>query len=193
MRVFKHLLASAVVFVVWTNPLQAQSDRDTILKAIGAHTIRSIDFDICLPASSQEYEALGKNGVIKITADSAIRTELPLKSVFVRAKGLRIPLHRLAFFPISAEERGHFKQISFYLIPIYLTKRDATLEADFTGERKNFGIATFNANGAYYDSNAPAFVRLDEYDDPSEPSEAALSALLEREYPDYFAATQTGE
>lgn len=84
------------------------------------------------------------------------------------------------------ERMGTRNRVSFYLIPIQITKMEAELEVDFSGERKAFGVQKFSKGAGYFDKDAPAFVRLDEYDDPSEPDAKALAALLAREYPDYF-------
>ena len=53
------------------------------ISEIGGEAIRSISFDLCLPADGHEYEALGKNAIIILTSSTAIAPELPLKSVFV--------------------------------------------------------------------------------------------------------------
>src|SRR3546814_4851187 len=65
-----------------------------------------------------------------------------------------------------------YEQVSFYVIPIQFTKQEGRLLADFTGERRGFGISTFGPT--MYDDAAPAFVRLDAYDSPGEPDEASL-------------------
>jgi hypothetical protein len=155
------------------------------LSDLEAQSIRTVSFDLCLPSTSEEYAALGKHAVVMLTSRSAIATELPLRSVYVLANGIRVPLQRLARTERS-QSGNRAEQTSFYLIPIYLTKIDATLEVDFAGERKGFGVATFAANGAFYATDAPAFVRLDEYDNPSEPDFDAVGELLSREYPMFF-------
>ena len=167
------------------SPAEAQ-DVDAALKPIGAEAIRSVDSDLCLPADSEEYVALGKNAVLMLTARSAIAAELPLRSVYVSAKGLRIPLQRWARMEKTTRDDGSSAQVSFYLIPIYLTKMKAALEVDFAGDRKAFGVMSFAEGAGYYSKDTPAFVRLDEYDDPSEPDSQRLAGLLKREYPDYF-------
>src|SRR3546814_10692054 len=83
-----------------------------------------------------------------------------------------------------SQNGDRYEQVSFYVIPIQFTKQEGRLLADFTGERRGFGISTFGPT--MYDDAAPAFVRLDAYDSPGEPDEASLRKLLVREYPDYF-------
>lgn len=153
------------------------------LKALSANVVRSIEFDLCLPATAQEYVALGKNAIIMLEASSAIETELPLKSVFVQVGEIRIPLQRIWRSEI-APSGDRFVQVSFYLVPIQRTKKPGRLAADFAGERSDFGISTFGPD--FYDDGAPAFARLDEYDNASEPDMDAVRRVLRREYPDQY-------
>jgi hypothetical protein len=168
-----------------------QKDTD-ILKVLRDNTIRRVDFDVCYPASDEEYRAMGKNAVVMLTADSVSSSELPLKTAYVISKGVRVPLQRLAVF--DKHQTGgngsneYTEQISFYLLPIYLMKRDAKLMVDFNGPRSGFEVTTYSAHEGL-DPSLPAFLRLDEYDSPSDPDLNAVSALLQREYPDYFNAS----
>src|SRR3546814_14956213 len=86
-----------------------------------------------------------------------------------------------------AQNGDRYEQVSFYVIPIQFTKQEGRLLADFTGERRGFGISTFGPT--MYDDAAPAFVRLDAYDSPGEPDEASLRKLLVREYPEIGRAS----
>lgn len=58
--------------------------------------MRSVDFDVCYPATDQEYESMGKNAVVMLTASSVSSSELPLEAAYVRMNGIRVPLQRLA-------------------------------------------------------------------------------------------------
>lgn len=179
------LATTAVVMsMFWTavpSPTAAQV-KDP-LQEFASQTIRSIDFDFCLPADALEYAALGKHAIIMLSTSTAIASELPLRSVFVDVAGVRVPLRRVWRSEIQSAG-SRYKQISFYLIPIQLAKRTGRLAADFSGDRRDFGIATFGPD--FIDKDAPAFARLDEYDDPGEPDDEAVRQLLIREYPDYF-------
>jgi hypothetical protein len=176
-------ISVAAALMALAIPVPAQSQSPQLPAELEEQVIRSIGFDLCLPADGAEYEKIGKNAVIMLTASTAISSELPLKSVFVEIGGVRIPLQRLA--RLDATQNGdRTKQVSFYLVPIQLTKKSSRLAADFTGGRGDFGIATFGP--AFYAKGAPGFARLDEYDDPSEPDPASLAALLVREYPEFF-------
>src|SRR3546814_8505722 len=103
---------------------------------------------------------------------------LPLKSVYVDVRGVNVPLRRIWRSGV-AQNGDRYEQVSFYVIPIQFTKQEGRLLADFTGERRGFGISTFGPT--MYDDAAPAFVRLDAYDSPGEPDEASLRKLLVRE------------
>ncbi len=165
-------------------PAISQAQEYDPISETGGEAIRSISFDLCLPADGHEYEALGKNAIIMLTSSTAIAPELPLKSVFVEIDGNRVPLQRIARAVLSAKG-DRIEQVSFYLVSIQLTKKTSRLAADFQGARSDFGIGSFGPE--FYPSDAPAFVRLDEYDNPSEPDPDVLAALLAREYPAYFA------
>lgn len=154
------------------------------LQSLAKHMVRSIDFDLCLPVNAIEYEALGKHAVIQLVTSTAIAAELPLKSVYVEVRGVNVPLRRI-WRSAVAQNGDRYEQVSFYVVPIQFTKEESRLLADFTGERRGFGISSFGPDT--YDDEAPAFVRLDAYDSPGEPDENSLRKLLVREYPDYFA------
>jgi hypothetical protein len=164
---------------------QPRDNTDRVLRGLLEPT-REISFDVCFPATGQEYVALGKHAIVMLTSSSAISSELPLRSVYVMRSGVRVPLHRIALLEKhvdSASSRA--TQVSFYLLPIQLMKTDAVLLADFTGERSGFSISRFSATNGL-DPSAPAFARLDEYDTPSDPDPAVIAQVLAREYPDYF-------
>lgn len=162
------------------------TDIESALKSIGGEAIRQIHSDICFPATADEYEALGKNAILMLEADSVISTELPLRSAYVTHKGVRIPLQRIALLDKQSDaSTGRSSQVAFYLLPIQLMKADAHLAADFTGERKAFGIMTFSLKEGL-SRNAPAFARLDEYNTPADADMGVVARVLSREYPDYI-------
>lgn len=159
---------------------------DQVMKDLGLEAIRQIDGDICFPATAEEYAGLGKNAIVMLTSSSAIATELPLRSVYALQNGVRIPLQRVTALNKQVDGRsGRTSQVSFYLMPIHLMKQDAQVLADFEGQRRGFGLFSFSASEGL-DPSAPAFARLDEYDEPSEPDMAVVQTVLAREYPDHF-------
>ena len=165
---------------------QASQLRDSDLTLGGASVIRDIAYDICFPATAEEYVAMGKHAILLTTASSAISTELPLKAVYVVQNGIRILLQKIATigkFVDPASQRG--TQNSYYLLPIQFMKADARLLADFTGGRTAFGIVRFSKTVGL-DSGAPAFARLDEYDGPFDPDMRTVESVLRREFPSDF-------
>ena len=159
-----------------------------VLEKLGTEAIRMADSDLCLPANADEYEALGKNGVLRIEASSAISSELPINAAYLEIKGLQFPLTRIVAFdkfedekPATSKGTRYWHQVAFYRVPLNLIKQSSRLVIDFRGARRGFGVTTFTPS-----TDRPAFVRLDEYNTPSEPDGAALAALLAREYPNDF-------
>lgn len=179
-RIFATLLGLAAASTV---PVAAQTPDP--LQDLSKQMVRSIGFDLCLPIDAIEYEALGKHAVIRLDTSTAIASELPLKSVYVDIRGVNVPLRRIWRSEV-AQNGDRYEQVSFYVVPIQFTKTKGRLQADFSGERRGFGIYSFGPT--IYDDDAPAFVRLDAYDSPGEPDDGALRKLLIREYPDLFAS-----
>lgn len=190
----RRLLTEAVIIIsafsadvaIATQTERTSGSPDQVMKDLGLEAIRQVDGDICFPSTAEEYVGLGKNAIVMLTSSSVIATELPLRSVYALQNGVRIPLQRIAAFNKQFDERsGRTTQVSFYLMPIHLMKRDAQVLADFEGQRRGFGFFSFSASKGM-DPSAPAFARLDEYDDPSDPDMAVVQAVLAREYPDHF-------
>ena len=182
-----YLILPAILLATVDAPdiLAAQSTGekvDQVLKDLGVEAIRGIDHDICFPATSEEYAAMGKHAILQLRSSSAIGTELPLKAVYLLQRGVRIPLQRVLLLE-KRENGSRASQISFYLLPIQKMKSDAQLKADFSGDRKAFGITQFSAKEGL-DRNGPAFARLDEYDAPEDADMATVMRVLAREYPD---------
>jgi hypothetical protein len=178
-----------VFSITISSPIFAQKEAtgaEAALRNLGVEAIRQVDSDICLPATAEEYEALGKNAILMLDSCSAISTELPLRGVYAVYKNIRIQLHRVLLLDKAAEDDGsRTRQVSFYLLPIQLMKSDVKVEVDFSGQRKAFGILTFSEK-AGLDKGAPAFARLDEYNDPADADPKAITEILAREYPTYF-------
>jgi len=159
------------------------------LSELGMETIRSASYDLCLPATAEEYEALGKHAILRIEARSAIATELPLKAAYVSVGGFPILFRRIILADkwegrdLLSDKAPSWHQVGFYLVPLNLLKNSPELLVDFTGRRAGFGIGSIQ-----YGAGAPSFVRLDEYNTPSEPSAEAINEILRREYPADFKA-----
>ena len=184
-------LAVAVILSAPGSVMAApQKSPEQMLKELGGSVIRGVDYDICFPADAQEYAALGKHAIVRLSASTAIETELPLRSAYLEVKGVRVPLHRLALLDPHHHRRDtddYVEQVSFYLVPLSSLKAASELSVDFTGQRTAFGVVHFTKQSGV--EGAPAFVRLDEYDSPSDPDMKAVGAVLIREYPDDFPAS----
>lgn len=167
----------------WGFPTKAAAQQNANL---ADNVVRQIEFDICLPATAEEYEELGKFAILMLESESAISTELPLKSAYVMHNGVRIPLQKVFALDRQQKDDGAgVIQTSFYLLPIQIMRSDARLLADFRGERKEFGITTFSKSEGL-DPAAPAFARLDAYNTPFDPDMKAVERVILREYPNYF-------
>jgi hypothetical protein len=174
--------ATLVAPVAYAQPQDAKIA--AILKTMGAQPTREIEFDICFPATNEEYQALGKHAILELTTSSAIAAELPLKAVYAEMDGVRIPLQRIALLrKVMPTDRDYTSQISYYLLPIHLMKSTAAIRADFSGDRKDFGFASYSAKDKP-DPSMPTFARLDEYDNPSDPDMDVVKDVLIREYAD---------
>lgn len=159
---------------------RAANPVDAVAARLGLESTRGIDFDICYPANAAEYEALGKNAIIQVTASSAIATELPLRTAYLVTRGVRVALQRVGGGDVR-EEDGRAVQVSYYLLPIHLMKTDARVLVDFRGARTGFGVTDFSARSS--PDAMPRFARLDEYDQPGDPDLAVVSTVIAREYP----------
>lgn len=183
MKNYKTTLVMPLLALGWSVGLGAQN---IDASAITDNIVRQISIDICLPATAEEYEELGKHVIIALDSTSAISTELPLRSVYVMHKGVRIPLQKITELPKQQKADGSSTtQTSFYLMPIQLMKSDARIMADFRGGRIGFGITSFSKSEGL-DAGAPAFARLDAYDTPFDPDMEAVKRVVLREFSSYF-------
>ena len=173
-----------------------EGDEANSLTVADDRVVRLVHFDLCWPATNEEYEALGKNAVLMLTASSIFPSDLPLTSAYIQTEDVPVPLQRIAVFnaqqvsTTTSSKRSPTSQVSFYLIPIYLAKKDARLLVDFSGERKAFSVTSFSKEKGL-DPRLPAFLRLDTHDSPGKTDVKALRSLLVREYPDYFPEEST--
>ncbi len=186
MKYLKTIFVVTFFILVSTSRIDATTADTNDTSTISDNIVRQISIDICLPATAEEYEQLGKHAIVALDSTSAISTELPLRSVYLMHKGVRIQLQKIAELPKKQNADGSSAtQTSFYLIPIQMMKTDARLLADFKGGRTNFGIQNFSKSEGL-DSGAPAFARLDAYDTPFDPDMGAVQRVILREYPSYF-------
>ncbi|MBX3560273.1 MAG: hypothetical protein KF780_00515 [Sphingomonas sp.] len=180
------ILSTAATFPVSSVSSQQPGNTDSVLREIGAESVREISADIALPATAEEYEALGRHAIMMVRSSSAISTELPLRSVYVMHRNVRIPLHRILLLDKQVDApNSRAVQVSFYLIPIQLMKVDSQILADFSGDRRGFSFLRFTEVEGL-GPGAPAFARLDAYDTPTDPDPSAIAEVLAREFPGQF-------
>ena len=186
MKCLKTMFVMPFLIMTWTSGIDgARADTNGKI-SLADNIVRHISIDICLPATAEEYEELGKHAIVALDSTSAISTELPLRSVYLMHKGVRIQLQKIAELPKKQNVDGSSaSQTSFYLIPIQMMKSDARILADFKGGRTNFGIMSFSKSEGL-DTGAPAFARLDAYDTPFDPNMEAAQRVILREFPSYF-------
>jgi len=143
-------------------------------------------YDVAQPVDTPEYVALGGQTVLLVTALAQDRDELPLKRAAIRYAGREIEL-RLVSSVLSQQVTsssqatkvfGPYRADALYLLPLHLKFEEADLIVDFAKNRT--GLRVGQVSGlltAGKDENL---------DLPESPSEAALKALIKREYPKFL-------
>jgi hypothetical protein len=135
-------------------------------------------FDAAWPADAAEYEALGHNGVLQVSAVVADAAELPVKRVYVRDENGEHELKwigamRIAVPPDAAAHGvGAFREDSYYVLPLALTDHHAMVLIDFAAHRKEFDLTPIPFGAP------PPFAAAD----PGHIDPAALSAFVKREF-----------
>jgi hypothetical protein len=146
-------------------------------KRLGAPRISL--FDVAWPSSTEEAEAVGRNGILQVTVVVADRAELPVRSAYIRTDAGDTQLVRLAvqdsLEPEGAPIRvvGAFREDSYYLLPMALARQPGSVLIDFAQHRSGFHLIVLPLNP------------------PSEPAgstpqaldRAAVRAFLKREFP----------
>ncbi len=147
---------------------------------------RHVLFDLTFPADPAEYRAVGKSAVILIVAVSQRAEELPLRRVYTRAGGRDVEVRKLGArvsqtkpSSLARAVFGGARMDGFYLAPVGPLLRENLLLCDFAKNRIGFFI-----NRAPFDP--PDYIVSDrERDAAAKPQEAAVRAMVEREYPGF--------
>lgn len=141
-------------------------------------------FDLGLPKDAAEYVAMGKNGIILVSAFSRDNAELPLARVFVRLNGNDVTLRRLWFAPRdvaagSSTEKmfGPNRVDAFFLFPIELLQPGVEVICDFAANRQDFSLGTVDMVPADFMRGDPNPAHNDN------PPKLALGTFIAREYP----------
>jgi hypothetical protein len=158
------------------------------MKYPGASADRFAEFDVTLPLTPSEYEAMGRYAIILVASFSQKAEELPLR--VLRAGELELhcvgQIHRdVPQGTPTANFFGANRVDAFYIVPVASLKRGAILNADFARNRSGFTIGELNA------VDAPDFITNGKDDAPTHPPAAsALKAMIDREYPGVGIETQ---
>lgn len=154
-----------------------------IAAAAGRHptAARFVYFEYTMPGDEEEYEEMGKYGLLVIAAFSRNQGELPLVALKVGDLELRCIGQVDRSMPDGAALRrlGAHRVDAFYLVPVAAMKQDANLWAVFGGNH-GFTAGTLNAEGAI------DAIRNDRNPAPThDPVPDALKDLAQREYPGF--------
>jgi hypothetical protein len=179
----------------WTDPApQGPASVDSITRGLedagkkiashGDQGVRAVYFDYVYPAAPAEYRALGANGVILISAVAHDPREFPLKRVYLHIGGRDVVLQPISgrqseLAPTSSLVKaiGPHRDDEFFLLPGAVAGQTAELRIDFGANTKAYLAGKLSlalADSLRADPTPPP---------PGQPDEAALRAVLAREYP----------
>ena len=146
---------------------------------------RGSTVDFAWPETPEEYRALAKHVLVLVSVVTQDAAELPLRRVYVSAKGRVTELVRLSSQRSKVAKAsttflafGAHREDGFYLAPADAMMVDGYLQADFAIRRVNFNLYKLPAT-------PPEFIRTDSDPAPAadaKPETAALRAMLRREY-----------
>lgn len=147
---------------------------------------RYVLFDLAFPVDQAEYRAVGKQALILIAAVSKHTDELPLHRVYTRGGGRDVECRKLGSrrgeLPAGSLARtvvGRYREDAFYLAPVAALLSENLLMCDFARNRNGFVV-----NRAALEP--PDFIRADrQADAAAKPDDAAVRALVEREFPGF--------
>jgi hypothetical protein len=158
----------------------AKVNKDMAMKDVGQRTIA---FDYVYPTVPTEYVALGGNGLLLISAVVRDPDELPFKHVYLRTGGKDVELMRISgrlstVAPTSplASTIGTNRDDEFFLLPGALAGRDVELIVDLKPNMRRYGVGRLSLA-------LPNSLKVAVQGQPGPPDQAALKAVLAREYP----------
>jgi hypothetical protein len=143
--------------------------------------------DVAFPKDSAEYAALHGYAVLALTALTQHPAELPLGRLYVRSGARETALVNLTWVrsdetvvdSVVARTLGRDREDALYLLPIALHAQPGALLLDFAVNRSEFLVQRFEGlpdDVTWLPTAAPTAER---------PAEAALLALVAREYPGF--------
>lgn len=147
-------------------------------------------FDIAYPANAEEYRSLAGYGVIVVSAVTQASDELPPSRVYVRVAAKDVELKLLSSVrsdiapnDILSKVFGVHRWDGLYLFPVHLRMQGLALMMDFAKNRSGFVLSKFDVPARESLAMLPVAPPLSD-----SPSEAALMALVVREYPGFIVA-----
>ena len=108
-------------------------------------------YDVTLPASRSEYNALAGFGLLVVTVLTQDRAELPVRRVYFRGSDGDIELSLLSsiqsevpseYEPIEAV-LGRHRADMLFLFPLHLGRKRGELAIDFASNREGFVVGRF--------------------------------------------------
>lgn len=147
---------------------------------------RFLVFDLGWPIDVTEYRALGRHAILFIAALSQEADELPLRRVYVVARGKSVELeqlsstrHRVPPATLPHEVFGPHREDSFYLVPIGPYMQEWLIQTDFAKNRSDFVVTKGRLD-------PPDFILSDRNRNATaKPRADALKTYLEREFPGF--------
>lgn len=147
-------------------------------KRLGAPRIAL--YDVAWPNSASEAEAVGRNGILQVTVVVADRTELPVRSAYLRTDADDTPLVLLGLQdsvePGDAPIRivGVYREDSYYLLPIALAREPGSILIDFAQHRSGFHLVVLPLHPPSESAAGSS---------PPPPDREAVRNFLRREFP----------
>ena len=178
--------AAAVTFEIMTGRLETQARR--LPPEMAAHAMRGAGYDLAWPRSAEEYRAIGNSAVVLVSVVTRDARELPLRRIYLEAKGQEAPLNTLRCHRSEVAEGspiravfGQYREDCFFLVPGAALLREGALRADFSANRTAFSLIDLPVD-------TPPQVRstIEKASGKSPPvDQKTLNAMIEREYPGY--------
>ena len=134
--------------------------------------------------NASEYAALAHYSLLILTVVTQEAQDLPIKNLYIRASGQRIPLARISRWRVDVDPRlathkiyGPYREDAFYLFPTGALFRPGQVQADLGAGRTGFPVLEMPPQWV------PDYVRRFPRDEPPQgamPSLRALQNLIRR-------------
>ena len=146
---------------------------------------RIVETDMYAPKDQAEYDGLGGNAIVLLSAVSQTKSELPLRRVYISVDGRETDLVQIdapkpdrSVPKKAADVIGSYRQDRFYLAPVALLGKEGFIGVDWAENRSGFRAFKLPSGERKWMQSAtlaPA----------SKPKPAMLKAVFAREYAGY--------